>query len=525
MGACYAVQPRPAAVEHADRTSVGSGGRQVQQGGDLVMGLSAEPDVLDPTTSSSLYTRYVMSSICEKLYDLDAKTELVPQLASALPTLSDGGLTVTIPLRQGIEFADGTKFDAAAVKTTLQRDLTKKDSARASEMGPVQSIDTPDDHTVVLHYKTPFAPITAALADRAGMIMSPAALKKYGDDFGNHPTCVGPFRFVKRVPQTEIVVRRDPRYYDAKDVHLDTITYRIMTDANIRAANLRSGQVQVIDTVSAQDVDALRREPGIGLLQVGSLGYQGVTFNVGNTRGLGKPPGKIDTPEARDARVRRAFELSVDRTALVNSVFNNWAEPACSGVAPDTEYATTASNHCPAYDPKRARQLLRAAGVRTPLKLTMTLTNTPDTLRLGQALQAMVKKGGFDLRLQAVEYSTLLDQQDRGDFDLLQLGWSGRIDPHGNLYTFLATEQGNNVAGYSNKEVDALLAQAAQQTDPVQRGATYGQAVTAVQQDDPIVYLYRQRNLTAYSTDVTGISAYADGVVRLGTAAFVKGAH
>ena len=83
------------------------------------MGLSAEPDVLDPTTSSSLYTRYVMNAICEKLYDIDAKGEIVPQLASALPSLSDGGRTVTIPLRDGIEFADGTSFDAAAVRTTL----------------------------------------------------------------------------------------------------------------------------------------------------------------------------------------------------------------------------------------------------------------------------------------------------------------------------------------------------------------------------------------------------------------------
>ena len=107
-------------------------------------------------------------------------------------------------------------------------------------MGPIDAIETPDERTVELRYKTPFAPITASLADRAGMIMSPTALKKLGDDFGNAPTCVGPFKFVDRVPQTSITVEKDPRYYDADEVHLDSITYRIMTDANIRAANLRS---------------------------------------------------------------------------------------------------------------------------------------------------------------------------------------------------------------------------------------------------------------------------------------------
>ena len=99
LASCRAVQPRPAAVQRADRTDVSAAGHALRSGGDLVMGLSAEPDVLDPTTSGSLYTRYVMNAICEKLYDIDARGRLVPQLASALPTLSDGGRSVRIPLR------------------------------------------------------------------------------------------------------------------------------------------------------------------------------------------------------------------------------------------------------------------------------------------------------------------------------------------------------------------------------------------------------------------------------------------
>ncbi|MFY0408976.1 ABC transporter substrate-binding protein [Solicola sp. PLA-1-18] len=523
LAGCYQVQPPPDRVDRPDVTDAPIGDRPVRDGGDLVMGLSAEPDVLDPTTSSSLYTRYVMNTICEKLYDTDAKGEIVPQLASALPTLADGGRTVTIPLRDGVEFADGTAFDASAVRTTLQRHLTKEDSSRASEMGPITAITTPDARTVQLTYETPFAPITAALSDRAGMIMSPTALKELGDDFGTAPVCVGPFKFRERVPQTSISVEHDPRYYAADEVHLDTITYRIMTDANIRAANLRSGDVQVIDSVSPQDVDALDREDGIGLLQIASFGYQGVTFNLGNVDGTGQPPGEIDTPLAKDPRVRQAFEHAIDRQALVNSVFNNWFEPACSPIPPTSEFATEASDACPEYDPALSRRLLEQAGVETPLRLTMQVSNTPDTLRLAQALQAAVADGGFDLRISPVEYSTLLDVQTRGDFELLQLGWSGRVDPHGNTYAFLGTEQGNNYSGYSNPDVDRLLQQAAQQTDPAQRAQTYGQVVTQVQQDDPIVYLYRQRNLTAYSEDVAGVSTYADGVVRLGRAAFLEG--
>lgn len=523
LGACYPVQPRAASPDREDVTTVSAEGDQVREGGDLVMGLSADPDVLDPTTSSSLYTRYVMSSICEKLYDIDAEGSIVPQLATDLPEIEDQGRTVRIPLREGVEFADGTPFDAEAVRRSLERHLTKEDSARAAEMGPIEDIEAVDDRTVELHYETPFSPITASLADRAGMIMSPTALDDLGDDFGNSPVCVGPFKFVERVPATSIVVEKDPRYYAADQVRLDTITYRIMTDANIRAANLQSGDVQVIDSVSPTTIDTLRREPGIGLLQTGSLGYQAITFNVGNTDGVGEPPGKVDSPMAGDPRLRQAFELSLDREALVNSVFSNWFEPACSPISPDTEFATDASNACPPYDPKKSRALLKEAGVPTPVELTMKVTNTPDTLRLAQAIQGSVSAGGFDVEIEPVEYTTLLDNQSNGDFQVLQLGWSGRIDPHGNMYSFLATGQSSNYSGYSDKKVDDLLTEAAEQVDMDQRARTYGEVVTQVQKDDPLIYLYRQRNLTAYSDDLTGVSTFADGVVRLSRAGFVEG--
>lgn len=525
LGACYPVQPRGQTPEREDVTTVSADGTQVREGGDLVMGLSADPDVLDPTTSSSLYTRYVMSSICEKLYDIDAEGSIVPQLATALPEIEDAGKTVRIPLREGVQFADGTPFDAEAVRRTLERHLTKEDSARAAEMGPIDDIVAVDDHTVELRYETPFSPITASLADRAGMIMSPKALDDLGDDFGNAPVCVGPFKFVERVPATSIVVEKDPSYYAADDVHLDTITYRIMTDANIRAANLQSGDVQVVDSVSPTTIGTLRREPGIGLLQTGSLGYQAVTFNVGNTDGVGEPPGDVDSPVAQDPRIRRAFELSLDRKALVNSVFDNWFEPACSPISPDTAFATDASNACPPFDPKKSRALLEEAGVETPVPLTMKVTNTPDTLRLAQAIQGSVSAGGFDIEIEPVEYTTLLDNQSNGDFEVLQLGWSGRIDPHGNMYSFLATGQSSNYSGYSNPEVDDLLVKAAEQVDMDQRARTYGEVVTQVAKDDPLIYLYRQRNLTAYSEDITGVSTFADGVVRLSRVGFVEGAE
>ncbi|MEU6644367.1 ABC transporter substrate-binding protein [Saccharomonospora sp. NPDC046836] len=521
LSACVAVQHPASKVEHHDDFGTPVGTQRVAEGGELVMGLSSEPDRLDPTTSSSLYTRYVMSTMCEKLYDLDASGEVVPQLATDLPTISPDGLTVTIPVRTGIVFADGTPFDATAVRTSLQRHATLAESQRASEMGPVETITASDAGHVVIRYEQPFAPITAALADRAGMIMSPAALARYGDDFGDNPVCVGPFRFAERVPQTSITVTRDPLYYDAGNVHLDRITYRIMSDANIRAANLRSGDIQVADTISPQDVDALAREEDLRVLQSPSLGYKAVTINTGNVDGVGEPVKPIDTPIAQDARIRTAFSHAIDRQTLVDTVFNNWFEPACSPIAPQTPYASEAGNDCPEFDPQAARRLLAEAGAQVPYPVRMQVSNTQDELRFAQALQASVAEGGFALEIVPVEYSTLLDVQKRGTFEAVMLGWSGRIDPDGNTSRFLATGASANYGGFASSTVDDLLAKASRTTDTAERTALYGEMTRMLHEENPIVYTHRIRNITVHTTAVTGVEVYSDGVVRLGKAAFV----
>lgn len=495
---------------------------QVKQGGTLVMALSAEPDQLDPTLSRSLYSRYVFDSMCQKLYDVDAQSHIVPQLATALPTASADGKTVTILVRDGATFSDGTPFNAAAVKSTFDRNLTLSGSGRKSELGPIASVDAPDARTVVVHLKQPFAPLTAALADRAGMIMSPTATAALGKNFSTAPSCVGPFKLTKRVPQSSIELSKDPNYYDAANIHLDAISYRIITDANIRAANLRSGDVQVADSLSAQGVPDLLQDASLSVLKSTSLGYQGITFNVGNVDGVGTPAKSIARPMAADPRVRQAFELAVDRPQLVKVIFNDLSTVACSPIAPQSEFSSPTAQTCTPHDPAKAKQLLSDAGVPSPYPVTMITSNNPDSLRLAQALQSMVKDGGFDLKIQPVEYAALLDQQDRGNFELLQLGWSGRVDPDANITNFVGTGGSQNVAGYNDPSLDTILGQARQSQDLAQRRDLYGQAVTKIQAADPLIYLYRQSNLTGVSKTLKGVQVFPDGVIRVAAAGVGK---
>jgi peptide/nickel transport system substrate-binding protein len=498
--------------------------RTAKQGGTLLVALSDEPDALDPTTARTLVGRSVFTSICEKLYDINAKLQIIPQLAAAMPQISDDGKTVTIKLRDGVKFADGTAMDAAAVKTSLDRDLTLPTSARKSDLASVQSVSVTDPSTVVLHLKSPFAPLVAQLADRAGMVMSPAALKSEGTKFGAHPVCVGPFKFQSRVAQDHIDVVKDPNYYDASHVYLDKVSYKIIADSTTRFNNLRSGDVQVLAAVSATDVDALQADSNLQLLSSDSLGYQGITINLGNVNGVGKPAGKLpanlNSAMATDPRVRQAFELSIDREAIVKTVFQGKYTPACGPISPASPFSSDAAQACPKHDPAAAKALLQQAGVQTPFKISMIVANTPDATRLGQAIQAQVKDGGFDLKLVPTEFAASLDQTDAGNYQMFQIGWSGRVDPDGNISNFVHSEGSQNNNGYASSTVDELLAKSQASQDQSTRADLFGQVITQLHKDLPIIYVYRLKNFTGVSRTVVGVQLYGDGLMRFAHAGF-----
>ena len=515
--ACSSIKSNPPQTNTEDT-------RQAKEGGTLRIALAGEPDALDPTTGRTLVGRTVFTSICEKLYDIDAKLNIVPQLAASLPTVSADGKTMTIKLRTGIKFADGTTMDAAAVKTSLDRHMTLATSARKSELASVASVTVTDPSTVTLNLKAPNAPLTALLADRAGMIMSPTALASLGDKFGTNPVCVGPFKFSTRVAQDRIEVVKDPNYYNASKVHLDKVIYRIIADSTTRFNNLRSGDVEVLDTVSTNDISALKGDSKLTLLTSDSLGYQGITINVGNVNGVGKPAGTLAAPYAgqmaTDARVRQAFELSIDRAALNQVVFNGLYAPSCGPISPASPYSSDEAQACPKHDPTAAKALLSQAGVATPFKVSMIIGNTPDGLRFGQALQAMVKDGGFDLQLVPTEFAASLDQTDAGKYQMFAIGWSGRVDPDGNTANFLTSSGSQNNAGYANSSVDKLLTDARASSDIAQRKTLYAQAITQVHKDAPLIYLYRVQNFTGVAKTTVGVQVFPDGLIRVGTAGF-----
>jgi peptide/nickel transport system substrate-binding protein len=478
----------------------------VAQAQTLRIGLAEDPDILDPTMARTFVGRIVFAGLCDKLLDLNEKLTIVPQLATAYEWSADNK-ALTLRLRSGVTFHDGEKFDAAAVKYNLERHKNLPGSNRRGELAVVSSVEVVDSMTVRIHLSAPFAPLLAVLTDRAGMMVSPKAAEAAGDKFGAKPVCSGPFQFGERIAQDRIVLERYPNYWNKGQINFERIVYLPIVDSTVRLANLRSGQLDFVERLAPNDVPNLKGDTRYRIARIVEIGYQGITINTGKSDFAQK------NPLGRDARVREAFELSLDRNAIVQVAMEGEAQPGNQWVAPSNRYYGK-SAPIPKRNVERARQLLKEAGVTNPSFTLMTPT-TSDAQRTAQVVQAMAKEAGFDIKIQSTEFATSLNLADKGQFDAYVLAWSGRADPDGNLQTFIACKGPLNTSGYCVPEVDEAIDKARTALDPAARAKYYDTVAIHVAKDRPIIYLYHRNWLWAHTARLTGLRTIPDGLVRV----------
>jgi len=493
-----------------------SAGTAEAQKKTLVVALNQDPDLLDPTLARTYVGRIIFAQMCEKLFDIDENLKIVPQLAADLPTFTDGGKTVTIKLRPGVKFNDGTPMNAEAVRFSLDRHLNLKGSNRHSEIDHINSIDAVDPLTVRLRLKTPFSPLVAVLADRAGMPISPAQASKLGEKFGTAPVCVGPWSFVERVPQDRIVLEKSAHYFDPGQARFDRLVFRVIADDNVRLANLRSGDIDFMHLVGPTDAVSLRKEGRFQVASVTGIGYSGMTINLHNKTGkVPQPPGNLGTPLANDPRVREALDLSIDREALNQVAWDGQYTPGCTPIAPISPFYDK-SRKCPVRDVAKAKKLLAEAGLSSGYSFEMTIVNDPQQRRVGEVIQGMAKETGFNITLRPAEFASALKDDDAGKMQVFLIGWSGRVDPDANIHQFHTCGGSLNTTLSCDESVDALLNKAREVTDQAQRAALYKDAIDRFAgQRRNIIYLYHLNYIVAYPKNLKGYKAVPDGLIRI----------
>jgi len=481
----------------------------------LVVALNQDPDILDPTLSRTYVGRIVYEHMCEKLYELDQNLKIFPQLAAELPALSDGGKTVTVKLRSGVKFNDGTPMNAEAVQYSLNRHLTMKGSARRSELELVSAIEVVDPLTVRLRLKAPSSPLLATLTDRAGMLVSPTQARKLEDKFGTAPVCVGPWSFVERVPQDRIVLEKSKHYFDPSQAKFDRIVFRIIPDDNVRLANLRSGDIDMMHLVAPTDAASLRKEGRFEMSSVTGLAYYSLTINLHNKNGKNTPPVDLGTPLANDPRVREALDLSIDREALNQVAWDGQFTPGCTPISPVSPFYDK-NRKCPTRDVAKAKKLLADAGLPNGYSFEMTVVNDPQQRRVGEVIQGMAKEVGFNISLRPSEFASALKDDDAGNNRAFLIGWSGRVDPDGNIHQFHTCGGSLNTTGACDQAIDALLNKAREVSDMAQRAALYKEAIDKmVLERRNLIYIYHQNYIVAYPKNLKNYKAVPDGLIRL----------
>jgi peptide/nickel transport system substrate-binding protein len=471
----------------------------------LRIGLAEDPDILDPTMARTYVGRIVFASFCDKLFDIDEKLNIVPQLALSYST-SDDGREVAIKLRPGVKFQDGEPFDAEAAKFSLERHLTFPGSFRKPELASLDHVDVVDPLTVKLVLKAPFSPLIAQLTDRAGMMMSPKAAKAEGDKFGLHPVCAGPYKFVERVQQDRIVFDKFADYWNKDNVFIDKIVFLPIVDATVRLANLKSGGLGLIERLLATDIKDVKADSRLKLSTTIELGYQGITLNIGHDKSKG--------PLSQSAKVRQALDLSIDREAINQVVFNGESQTGNQWVNPDHPYYQKAFP-VRGRDVEKAKALLKEAGVTPPVAVDFMVPKGAETEAVAQVVQSMAAETGFDLKIRVTEFATSLKQAEAGEYQAYFLNWSGRIDPDGNSYVFLKSNAPQNYSAWANADADKALDDARLVTAMDQRKAIYEKLTKAELEDEPILYLYHRRILIAHTTKLEGYKQMPDGLVRV----------
>jgi len=471
----------------------------------LRIGMVGDPATLDPAQSSSVTDRVAFAAFCDKLIDLDEKLAYVPQLATAWTWGADG-LSLTLKLRDGVLFHDGTPFDAEAVRFNLERYKTASYSVRKTELKSLRAVTVIDDHTVRLDLSEPYVPLLAQLADRSGMMVSPKAARELGDKFATHPVCVGPYRFVEWVAQDRIVFDRFEQYWAKGAVGIDRVVYSPIPDDTVRLAGLRSGGLQIIERVAPTDVPTVRSDARVRLAAAPSVGYRVLSINTN------KGPA-ADTPLGTSAKLREAFELSLDREAINQVAFDGAFIPSNQPEPPGSPFYDKALP-VPPRDLARAKAIVAASG-KDKIPVTLLISTDPLDGRVAQIIQAMAGEAGFDVKIEVTEGTTLLGRLKTGDYQMALLIWSGRPDPDANIAMWVTCDGFINWGAFCDPKLDDILKRARSVAAVDERANLYAQAAAIYLAARPYIFLYHLKWYWGLSARLDGFVPHPDGIVRL----------
>jgi len=472
---------------------------------ELHIGMRDDPGSLDPATNATFVGRVSLQSVCDKLVDIDPDGNLVPMLATSWDW-SDDGTEVTLKLRDGVKFQDGTPFDADAVKFNLERYLTMEGSRRRAEISAIKEVTVVDPSTVKLTLGSPSVSLLTQFTDRAGMMVSPTAYKATTpEEFAKKPVCAGPYSVAEYRPQQDLTLEKFPDYWNAGAFSFDKLIYAAIPDGNVRLLNLKAGDLDLAENIAPTDVPSIESDSSLKVAIGDQPAYEMVLFNL---NGPSANPDIAKYPE-----VRQAIDLAIDHDAINQVVFGGAYTTGNQPFPPSSPWYDPDYPVKPA-DPEAAKAKLESVGVSN---LTFDLMISTDPIRqaVAEMEQSMLAAAGITMNILPTEFVSMREKASKGDFQAYVIGSSGRVDPDLNISLVLQSGTANNAGKYSNKELDDLLAQGRATADEAKRKEIYRKVTDIIMKDMPGIYLYNPRAAYAMKAGLDGFKPYPDGIIRL----------
>jgi peptide/nickel transport system substrate-binding protein len=492
----------PASTTPTPQASTSSSPKAAEgpSGGKLRVGIITDFSTMDPAKSTTLIDEELYNNIYDDLVMVTPDGKLIPGLATKW-TISDDAKTYTFELRQGVKFHDGTDFNAQAVIDNWNWIMDKANaSPRSSDLVLVQELTAPNPYTLVVKLKTPFTPFLATLSDRTGLISSPTARKKYGDQFDMHPVGTGPFEFVEWNKNDHLTIKKNPNYWNKGFPKLDEIEFKPIINQSQKLNALISGQVDLIDSIPFQDIPKVENTKGLKLGSGTSFGFSRLYMN-------------FTKPQFQNVHLRRAMNYAINRDEINQIIYFGKFVPGYS-------FFSTASwandpNIKVTYSIEKAKEELKLAGSPDGFSFTFLSANDPQSMQLSQLFQSQLAKAGITMKIEALDSSAITKRTVGGDFEVAGGGWSGMVDPDQNSYAFAVTGAPFNRGKYSNPEVDKLLQQARELKTNEERKKVYSQVSTILLEDVPFVFTGYQPVINVWNDKVQGYEVYPDQLLRL----------
>ena len=490
----------------------GCGGAKSTSGANsvLVFAQGSDPRGLDPAYVDDGESAKIMTQIFEGLVRYKpGNTEIQPLLATEWSTSADGK-EWTFKLRKDVKFHDGTPFNAAAVKFSIERQLPpnmKTDMPYAEfTFDGITKVEAVDDYTVKIVLAKPSATLLANLAMvLAAPIVSPEAVKKHGDKFIENPVGTGPYKFVKWEKGQQIELAQFDGYWGAKP-KMAKVIYKFTKENSVRAADLMTGSTDIMDGVDTNDVKTLEgkgmkviKEPGMNINYMGFFTYKQPFDNL---------------------KLRKAISMAINRPYIIDYLYQGNASLPNS-ILPNFIPGYSKDVKPYDYNVEEAKKMLAEAGYPNGFEFTAITYSNPRPYnpvngeKLAAVIQADLAKIGIKMNIKSYPWKEYKKVLENGEGDAYFYGWIGDNGDADNFLMLLETAQIKgtlNSSKYSNPKFDQLIAEGRTTLDPAKRAAIYYEAQKIAVEDAPWVLLSHSLDMAAYRPNVKGFALHPVGI-------------